>query len=83
MTETQNLQAFKAYVHKRLDAMGVPENPEPARTLETGCRIGPRLDWLEEARIIAQDFHRHYAQGMSDELNQVHARAGRLFDQCD
>jgi hypothetical protein len=50
MTEIQKLQTFKAYVHKRLDAMGVPENPEPATTLETGCRIGPRLDWIA-ARI--------------------------------
>lgn len=37
---------FKAYVHKRLDEAGVPTNPEPAKTAETGCRIGPRLDWL-------------------------------------
>jgi hypothetical protein len=41
------LQAFKDYVHKRLDEMGVPADPEPSKTAETGCRIGPRLDWVQ------------------------------------
>jgi hypothetical protein len=42
----QALQEFKDYVHRRLDNFGVPENPEPHVTEHTGCRIGPRLDWL-------------------------------------
>ena len=40
------LQAFKTYVHERLDAAGVPISPEPARTAATGCRIGERLTWV-------------------------------------
>ena len=38
--------AFKAYVHERLDTAGVPHDPDPEKTADTGCRIGHRLDWL-------------------------------------
>lgn len=44
--EAKNLRAFKDYVHSRLDAAGVPSNPDPEKTQETGCRIGSRLNWL-------------------------------------
>lgn len=37
------LQAFKDYVHKRLDDAGVPVDPESPHKAE-GCRIGGRLD---------------------------------------
>lgn len=39
-------QAFKAFVHRRLDTAGVPENPEPPKHALEGCRIGDRLDWI-------------------------------------
>lgn len=39
---------FKQYVHQRLSAMGVPEDPNPKRTQETGCRIGSRLDYIND-----------------------------------
>lgn len=45
------LQAFKDYVHQRLDAMGVPVDPESPHKA-AGCRIGGRLDYVE-ARIEA------------------------------
>lgn len=35
-------ERFKAYVHDRLDAMGIDPHTEANAT--TGCRIGPRLD---------------------------------------
>lgn len=38
--------AFKAYVHKRLDEMGVPTHIDGPHSKE-GCRVGDRLDWLE------------------------------------
>lgn len=41
----QPLQAFKNYVHKRLDDAGVPANPEGLHSKQ-GCRIGDRLDIL-------------------------------------
>ena len=38
------LEAFKAYVHQRLDEAGVPyENPASPHTA-AGCRMGGRLD---------------------------------------
>ena len=47
LTDTvSKLREFKDYVHRRLDEAGVPTNPDPTKTKETGCRIGPRLDWL-------------------------------------
>lgn len=41
-----NLEVFKTYVHQRLDDIGVPHDPAPERTKETGCRIGERLSYL-------------------------------------
>lgn len=42
--ELEKLRAFKAYVHRRLDDMGVPafEHAE--------CRVGCRLSWVAESR---------------------------------
>lgn len=39
------LQRFKDYVHARLDAAGVPTDPDSPHKAE-GCRIGGRLDVL-------------------------------------
>lgn len=44
--ENAKLQAFKTYVHERLDGMSVPTDPVPEFTASTGCRIGTRLDWI-------------------------------------
>ncbi|MGG6461441.1 hypothetical protein [Solilutibacter silvestris] len=38
---------FKTYVHDRLDAMGVPHTV-PGEHTDAGCRIGGRLDWIEQ-----------------------------------
>lgn len=56
--EIHKLKKFKQYVHQRLDAIGVPHDPRPTRTLETGCRIEGRLDYLiqvtggERAKLV-------------------------------
>lgn len=47
--ELAKAAAFKAFVHKRLDEIQVPEDPYPVETKETGCRIGSRLSWVYEA----------------------------------
>jgi hypothetical protein len=48
MRETiARLKAFKEYVHKRLDDMGIPVNPESSHKIH-GCRIGGRLDIVEQ-----------------------------------
>lgn len=39
------LQAFKAYVHKRLDDAGVPTEPDVPHS-KASCRVGDRLDYV-------------------------------------
>jgi hypothetical protein len=41
-------KAFKSYVHQRLDAMGVPNSVPESPHDKAGCRVGGRLDWVEE-----------------------------------
>ncbi len=41
--EISALQAFKDYVHKRLDDAGIAKDPESPHK-KAGCRIGGRLD---------------------------------------
>lgn len=59
VAEIEKLQAFKDYVHQRLDEAGVPVDPESPHKA-AGCRIGGRLDeifaQLQQAyeRIVAQ-----------------------------
>lgn len=55
-------EAFKKYVHERLERWGVPVDPEPEQTAKTGCRIEGRLSWwyrrmedLEQAAKVEQD----------------------------
>lgn len=48
--ERDQAQAFKVYVHQRLDAAGVPFNPEPETNAKHGCRIEGRLNWLIHGR---------------------------------
>lgn len=43
------LQAFKDYVHERLDAAGVPTHPEGKHSA-AGCRVGDRLDIALDAQ---------------------------------
>lgn len=40
---TARADAFKAYVHKRLDDAGIPSHPDGPHSKE-GCRVGDRLD---------------------------------------
>ena len=40
-------QAFKDYVHMRLDITGVPHNIPESEHDMAGCRIGGRLDWVD------------------------------------
>lgn len=39
----RELQAFKDYVHQRLDEAGIPTHP-PGEHMDAGCRVGQRLD---------------------------------------
>jgi hypothetical protein len=42
----RKLQAFKDYVHSRLDGMGIEKEPNGEHS-NAGCRIGDRLDIVE------------------------------------
>lgn len=42
-TRNEKLQAFKDYVHKRLDDAGIEKEPNGEHS-KHGCRIGDRLD---------------------------------------
>lgn len=42
-----SLQKFKDYVHDRLDKMGIEKDPDSEHKA-AGCRIGGRLDIVEE-----------------------------------
>lgn len=39
----KRLQAFKDYVHQRLDDAGIPTHPDGEHS-RAGCRVGDRLD---------------------------------------
>ena len=47
------LQAFKTFVHRRLDEMGVAEDPGGVHSAE-GCRIGDRLDIMAQWKARAE-----------------------------
>lgn len=44
----RELEAFKAYVHQRLDAMGVLHSIPESEHDKAGCQVGGRLDWAEK-----------------------------------
>lgn len=44
----ETAEAFKKYVHDRLDKMGVPSDPEPEQNAKHGCRIEGRLNYIEQ-----------------------------------
>lgn len=48
------LKRFKQYVHDRLDMMGIPDFKAHPDVLQNGCRIGKRLDVLEEVLEFAR-----------------------------
>lgn len=45
--QVKKLQAFKDYVHDRLDKMGIEKDPESVHKA-AGCRIGGRIDIVEQ-----------------------------------
>lgn len=50
----KKLQAFKDFVHGRLDEMGVAADPKGEHSAK-GCRIGDRLDLLQARVTKAED----------------------------
>ena len=74
LARVSKLEAFKAYVHKRLDDAGVPANPEPEENAEHGCRNEGRLNYL--IGIVENDEDRE--QVLAAERDAALARVGVL-----
>ena len=74
------LQAFKDYVHKRLDDAGIPTHPEGEHSA-AGCRIGDRLDMVF-GRVSRAINERDAACDASNEFleNNRHLRANWAAD---
>lgn len=70
--ERDKLAAFKSYVHKRLDAAGVPADPESPHK-EHGCRIGGRLDIV----LADRDLLREVAANLDEMDRGVHGARAR------
>ena len=47
LQRAETAEKFKRWVHDWLDAYGVPADPAPSHTRETGCRISGRMEWLK------------------------------------
>ena len=69
-------QRFKAWVHNRMAQNGVPEDPDPEKREQTGCRVGTRFEWLEaKIRRLGADrdyaiAERNAARDMRDEVQE-------------
>jgi hypothetical protein len=73
--QVAKLQAFKDYVHQRLDEAGIPTHPDGEHSKE-GCRVGDRLDIAlrteaevraaERERLAAECREHHNAQRHPD-----------------
>jgi hypothetical protein len=50
-SERDALRRFKDFVHRRLDEMGIPSHPDGEYS-KAGCRIGDRLDIVQNAIAI-------------------------------
>lgn len=69
--EIQKLQAFKDYVHGRLDEAEIPTNPDGPHS-EKGCRIGDRLDVVFDtmADLIDKLNEVEFLIGITPEINK-------------
>jgi hypothetical protein len=80
----EKAERFKAYVHGRLDAAGVPIDPDPEANAKHGCRIEGRLNWVLGRAAVAQA-RAHQLRAALDEaltaIDQVEAEpgAGSIF----
>jgi hypothetical protein len=80
------LQAFKDYVHQRLDAMGVPHSVPESEHDKAGCRVGGRLDFVEASHARVAELRREKeavvvaAHGYMQELSAVKAERDWLRD---
>ena len=75
--ERAKLSAFKTYVHERLDAAGVPADPEPEANAIHGCRIEGRLNFVLNRKPGREAMELKLREALRELLSRVQA-AGAL-----
>lgn len=68
--QVEKLQAFKDFVHRRLDEMGIEPNPDGPHSKE-GCRIGDRLDLVQQGLTALGRWQRGELPVQSRELESM------------
>ena len=69
LNRVNKLQKFKDYVHRRLDVMGVPTDPEPESNKKHGCRIEGRLNYIgTQLTILRKKWARPTRMDMDGDL---------------
>lgn len=76
--EINKLQAFKDYVHKRLDDAGIEKDPESEHK-EHGCRIGGRLDIV----IGERDNHLTALEVASKSITELKAELSQAREEIE
>lgn len=71
--ERDRLQAFKDYVHQRLDAASIPKNP-PGPHADAGCRVGQRLD----IALRAPETKREPVELTDEQASELQERTGKM-----
>lgn len=83
--EVTALQAFKDYVHERLDQAGIPTHPDGEHS-KAGCRIGDRLDIALSGHAEAARLRRVYQPQWfydPDEMECCHFDVSEVIDSMD
>jgi len=85
--ETHALQAFKDYVHQRLDDAGIPTHPEGLHSA-AGCRVGDRLDIALAQAVEIERLRKRLevVEGWSEDADGIACRDATiklLDDKCD
>lgn len=79
LERVRKAEAFKAYVHQRLDAAGVPADPEPVQNAEHGCRIEGRLNWLIGRLLMLREVADETLTAIDDVESEPGRGQGSLF----
>jgi len=66
-----DLQKFKDFVHTRIDAYGVPYDPDAEGTKIHGCRISNRLEWMKD----------NYDRGYFDGIDRIIRDAEKILEE--
>ncbi len=84
LRERDALQAFKDYVHQRLDEAAIATHP-PGEHADAGCRVGQRMDLLVGERDEAKRLHMEliYAVARKFDGESRHETALRYIEEAE